>query len=238
MVIWQADFSKLSLVDGDPRKDLILQAKDPSRASLVQVQRTEQGALSLNTQPGDTDIVGSGAMERCDVYQSIPGTADPVIFGEGHTHWVGHSILLPDGFQAPSGTSYVLFDFHNTGDSISAPFHVNFVNTWKGNTDNLGLLQLQRFTGNPQDPIQHPVFIGPPIKNMWYDFVYHIRWSSGSDGYFKAWLNAKLVMDHKGPNLFKGQGVYLKLANYHLPVNNTQSSVIHDKVIISTSSLL
>jgi len=70
--------------------------------------------------------------------------------------------------------------------------------------------------------------------------VYHVRWSSGSDGFFDAWVNGKRVLAHKGPTLYVGQGVYLKLANYHSPVcdpypacvgTHKASSVIHDRVI-------
>jgi hypothetical protein len=55
-------------------------------------------------------------------------------------------------------------------------------------------------------------------------------WSSGSDGYFQAWLDGKQVMNYAGPTLYVGQSCYLKLANYHsalgLPV-----SVIHSRVV-------
>ena len=76
--------------------------------------------------------------------------------------------------------------------------------------------------------------IGPLVKNVWYDFVYHVKWSSGSDGYFQAWVNGVLKLDHHGPTLYSGYGVYLKLANYH-PAFGQSSSVIHDRVIRGTT---
>ena len=55
--------------------------------------------------------------------------------------------------------------------------------------------------------------VGPVVKDQWYDFVYHVKWSSGTDGYFQAWVNGVLKLDHRGPTLYQGYGVYLKLAN-------------------------
>ena len=71
--------------------------------------------------------------------------------------------------------------------------------------------------------------IGPVVKNVWYDFVYHVKWSSGSDGYFYAWVNGVKKLSYTGPTLYTGQGCYLKLANYHTPTGFA-SSVIHGRV--------
>jgi hypothetical protein len=72
------------------------------------------------------------------------------------------------------------------------------------------------------------------VKNQWYDFVYHVRWSSGSDGFMRAWVNGVKKLDHRGPTLYAGQGCYLKLANYHTPFGQG-SSIIHDRVIRGTT---
>ncbi len=45
------------------------------------------------------------------------------------------------------------------------------------------------------------------MKNVWYDFVYHVKWSSGSDGYFDAWVNGVKKLSYRGPTLYSGQGV-------------------------------
>jgi hypothetical protein len=72
--------------------------------------------------------------------------------------------------------------------------------------------------------------IGPVVKNTWYDFVYHVKWSSGSDGFVEAWVNGVNKLSHHGPTLYAGQGCYLKLANYHTAFGQA-SSVIHDRVV-------
>ena len=72
--------------------------------------------------------------------------------------------------------------------------------------------------------------IGPIVRNRWYDFVYHVKWSSGSDGWFDAWVDGEQILHYRGPTLYAGQGCYLKLANYHTPVGKPVS-VVHARVL-------
>jgi len=220
------------------------QAKVPGRATLTSFSRDGGTALRLHTEPGDTNVVGSGAMERDDVYLARPGTADPDVYGEGVEQWWAHSILFPDDFAVPTSyQGYVVFDFHNSGSVGQANFHVAF-EPWD-DTSNPGLLRLVGYGGNSLAAGRYDAVIGQVQKNVWYDFVYRVRWSSGSDGSFDAWVNGKWVLSHKGPTLYSGQGVYLKLANYHTPVcepyptcigSHPGSSVIHDRVVRGTSA--
>jgi len=82
--------------------------------------------------------------------------------------------------------------------------------------------------------------IGKHVKNVWYDFVYHVKWSSGSDGYVDIWLRmgnetvGRKVVTYRGPTLYTGMSAYLKLANYHTP-HGVPSSVIHSRVIRGTT---
>src|SRR5438132_1531789 len=84
----------------------------------------------------------------------------------------------------------------------------------------------------PSDPGYYSIAIGPITKNVWYDFVYHVKWSSGSDGLFQAWLNGKQVMNYSGPNLYVSQSCYLKIANYHTALG-VPVSVVHSRVVMA-----
>jgi len=215
------------------------QAEVSGRGSLSSIARDGGTALRLHTEPGDTNVVGSAAMERDDVYLTKPGTADPDVYGEGTEQWWAHSIFFPDDFTVPTWQSYVVFDFHSTDPSGGqANFHVAFEPqadiTKPGNLSFIGYGGVNNMDG------RYDAVIGQVQKNAWYDFVYHVRWSSGADGFFDAWVNGKHVLSHQGPTLYAGQGVYLKLANYHLPIcdpypacvgTHHASSVIHDRVV-------
>jgi hypothetical protein len=95
--------------------------------------------------------------------------------------------------------------------------------------------------GGSENQTQFIQPIGVPARNTWYDFVYHVRWSSGSDGFFDAWVNGVRKLSHRGPTLYAGQGAYFKLANYHTPLcdpypacvgSGPPSSVIYDRVVL------
>jgi hypothetical protein len=164
---------------------------------------------------------------------------------EGHEAWWAHSIFFPDDFTTPTWESYVVFDFHNSG---SGPWQANFMVNFQRQADTTqpGLLSMVGYGGANNTDGRYDVALGQVQKNVWYDFVYHVRWSSASDGFLDAWVNGKQVLSHRGATLYAGQGVYLKLANYHNPVcdpypacigTHQASSVIHDRVIRGTTPL-
>ena len=104
----------------------IEQAKVPGRASIVPIGRDGTTSVRLHTEPGDNNVAGSGDMERDDLYLSVPGTADPLVFNQGEEHWWAHSILFPNDFAIPTWQMYVVSDFHHTGATGQANFQINF----------------------------------------------------------------------------------------------------------------
>ena len=207
---------------------LVLQAAAPSRATLVNIGRDGPTAVRLHTEPGDNNLFGSGDSERCDLTSDQP-TTDGF---EGREHWWAHSILFPtDYIDPPAGDFAVVFDFHNTtAGPGQANFNVDAMPATQPFLDRPTGLNFRGYGGSFSSPIEFKAPIGPIVRNVWYDFVYNVRWSSSSDGFFKAWVNGALKLDHPGPTLYAGQGVYFKLANYHSPFG-LPSSVIHDRII-------
>ncbi len=215
------------------------QAELLGRATFTSVARDGAKGIRLHTEPGDNNVAFSGEMERDDLFLS-QAASDGY---EGHDAWWAHSIYFPDDFTVPTWQSYVVFDFHNSG---AGPWQANFHVTFERQSDTTkpGLLSLVGYGGVNSGDGRFAAALGEVQKNVWYDFVYHVRWSSGPDGFFDAWVNGKRVLSHQGPTLYAGQGVYLKLANYHDPVcdpypscigKHRASSVIHDRVIRANS---
>ncbi len=211
------------------------QAELPGRAEFTSIARDGAKGIRLHTEPGDNNVASSGEMERNDLWLS-QAASDGY---EGREAWWAHSVLFPDDFTVPTWESYVVFDFHNSGPG---PWQANFMVTFQRQADTTqpGLLTLLGYGGVNSGDGPYQATVGEIRKNVWYDFVYHVRWSSGPDGFFDAWVNGKRVLSHQGPTLYAGQGVYLKLANYHNPVcdpspacigTHKASSVIHDRVL-------
>ena len=199
-----------------------------SRASLVTVAGMR--GVRLRTEPGDSDVAGSAAAERNDLALS---QAQSDCY-EGKEQWWAHSILFPDDYVAPPAPTPgrwswgVVFDFHHTGNTGQANFQVEAM------PDPIGL-RLHGYGGDPAKPITYEAAIGPVVKNLWYHFVYHVKWSAGNDGFFDAWVNGVRKLEHRGPTLYSGMGCYLKLANYHSAFGRA-SSVIHARVVRGPSA--
>src|ERR1041385_429890 len=234
------------------------QAKVPGRASLVDIARDGSKAVRLYTEPGDNGVRGSGTWERNDL------TLDQARTGcyEGAEQWWAHSVLFPGDYVA-AAEGGVVAAFHHTGGRGQANFQI-FVKpeglrfTGAGGVGaafphpgGRGQATFQifvkpgglRFTGaggpsvafRSGDPGYYQKYLGPLVKNRWYDFVYHVKWSSDSDGFMFAWVNGVQELAHRGPTLYAGQGCYFKLANYHA-ASGAPSAVIHDRVVRGSSA--
>jgi hypothetical protein len=200
------------------------QARVKGRAALVDIARDGAKAVRLYTEPGDSHVNGSGTRERNDLVLSQSATD----CYEGRTQWWAHSVLFPSDFVIPQ--SGLFFDFHHTGSAGQANFQLR-VKPQGLSFEGAGGPTV---AANATSPGVYRAFIGPIVKNVWYDFVYHVKWSSDSDGFFHAWVNGVRKLAHRGPTLYTGQGCYLKLANYHTP--SGASSVIHDRVMRGSSA--
>ena len=222
--VWSCEFTNSPTDCG-----LFLQAFASSRATIVSPGRDGPTAVQLITQPGDINIAGSGANERTDLTLSTSST----YCNQGQDEWWAHSLMFPPGYVPPPVASVwnwgALFDFHNSAAGGGQP---NFMVYAAPTGLELHMAGGPNTVNLPSDPGYYSIAIGPITKNVWYDFVYHVKWSSGSDGLFQAWLNGRQVMNYSGPNLYVGQSCYLKIANYHtelgLPV-----SVVHSRVVLA-----
>ena len=210
-----------------------IQAKDPSRVTLVNVGGRPWARLL--TMPGDTGIAGSGTSERCDfqLSQQLSGGF------EGRDEWWEHEIMFPSDYVDPpesTATSWnfgVVANFHNSAPGAGqANFQVQTMPVTAIAADRPTGLSFQIAYGSQASPTKKVHPIGPLVRNVPYVFRYHVRWSSGADGFFDAWVNGVQKMSYKGPTLYSGQGVYLKLANYHT-AHGKPSAVLHGRVVIA-----
>jgi Polysaccharide lyase len=203
------------------------QAKSSDR--ITEVEAAGVAGVRLETRPGDHDIAGSGRAERADLALSPEATG----CSEGREQWWTHALLFPDDYAAPLATHSdtwpwgVVFDFHQTGSEGQANFEIDVVGKPPGLQFSISAGPSVS-SGAPGSPTRH-FPIGPLARNHWYQFVYHIRWSSGPDGSFDAWVDGARVLNYRGPTLYAGQGCYLKLANYHTPVGKPVA-VVHARL--------
>src|SRR5437879_1337262 len=222
--VWSCEFTNSPTDCG-----LYLEAAASTRATLVGPGRDGPTAVQLTTQPGDINIAGSGANERADLVLARSST----YCNQGQDEWWAHSLMFPPGYVPPPVASVwnwgALFDFHNSSPGGGQP---NFMVYATPTGLELHMAGGANTVNRPSDPGYYSIAIGPITKNVWYDFVYHVKWSSGSDGLFQAWLNGRQVMNYSGPNLYVSQSCYLKIANYHTALG-VPVSVVHSRVVMA-----
>ncbi|HET7547282.1 MAG TPA: heparin lyase I family protein [Usitatibacter sp.] len=194
-------------------------AEPGRRSAFTRSARDGELAVELTTMAGDDQVHGSGDWERDDL--ALPPSPD--YCNEGQEEWWAVSILFPNTY-ATSELGEVM-DFHHHADGGQA--NMNLVAEPWG-------LRLHGFYGDIKHPDEYKAELGRLRRGTWYDFVYHVKWSSTRGGFFIAWLNGRKVLTHHGPTLYPGISCYLKLANYHSPAHGT-SSIVFDRVIRGAS---
>jgi hypothetical protein len=233
-VTWSCSF-ETSWIDcgfGEHSKNSLL------RASIIVPGRSPGfNAVRLHTESGDNDVNDSGTHERNDLrLGNVQSDGD-----DGKEHWWAHSVLFPNDYVDPptsNGTWHwgVVMNFHNTADlGGQANAQLMAMPVTAISPDRPTGLHFQISAGNPSSPTVRHFPIGPIARNVWYDFVYHVRWTAGQDGFFHAWMNGNRVVTYEGPTLYTNEGVYLKLANYHT-AHGEPSSVIHSRPIRGTTA--
>jgi len=202
------------------------QAKVKGRATLVERSRDGEKAVMLRTEPGDSSVNNSGERLRNDLALSQAATD----CYEGREQWWAHSLLFPG--DSPIPRSGLAFDFHH---SERGGGQANFQLRMRPEGLSFEVAGGPQVAWNSRSPGRHYAKIGPIVRDRWYDFVYHVKWSSERDGFIDAWVNGQQKLSYRGPTLYAGQGCYLKLANYHEPTGQP-FSIIHDRVVRGASA--
>jgi hypothetical protein len=155
------------------------QAGATGRATVVEVAGMR--GVRLHTRPGDSHVYGSRDAERTDL--ALSQRASDCY--QGREHWWAHSVLFPDDYVDPPESTATTWnfgavaDFHNTTNGAGqANFQVTAMPATAISPDRPTGLNFQINYGDQTSPTQANFPIGPVIRNQWYNFVYHVKWSS------------------------------------------------------------
>jgi hypothetical protein len=101
----------------------------------------------------------------------------------------------------------VFVQFHNSAPEGQSNVHFYVLDNKK--------VALRVLGGNMARPAKRYVTLAPLVRGRWYDFVFHVRWSSSRSGFVEVWVNGVLVLRRIAtPTLYTGQSVYLKQGYY------------------------
>jgi len=209
-----------------------LQAMSPTRASVGEWDGRD--GTMLTTQPGDANIAGSGASERCDLTLGASGSYG----NQGQYEWWAVDFLFPsNGWHelpmSPANAQPWYFqlagiEFHNSasGSGQANVQTIVYPPTGSDPGRNTGMYcTLSYGNQNAPDKEETKIRAAPMPTDWWIRHVCECKWSSASDGVYRLWEGASLLAEYLGPNLYPGQSVYLKLPNYHTAFGKSQSVV-------------
>ena len=154
--------------------------------------------------------------------------------------WHTFSLYLPNDFPIKGFNHITMGQFHSDGDGHPA-FNWSIGNAWSAGDKGYELSRrtacnLPKFkkmqkkdTGKcslswPSNKIQ-TVIQPKDLLGQWHDMVFNVKWSLKQNGYFKQWINGKLVYHYQGSNLTRGEKEGFNFGIYREPKKNTPKEV-------------
>ena len=133
----------------------------------------------------------------------------------GKEYWYGFSIFLPSPYPADRDIEEILAQWHATpdanDDNNNPPLALYLLDgRWRMWTKwNSSQPTIKSRNGSSSFDL------GAQEVDKWTDWVVHVKWSYGSDGFLQVWRNGNKVVDRTGPNAYNDQiGPYFKMGIY------------------------
>jgi Polysaccharide lyase len=112
----------------------------------------------------------------------------------------------PNGFPRNYPDWGVFFEFHSNR-GVPVGMGIDTTNAPHRNT----IWFSSRPSGRPKRKALAPAGL---VYGRWYSWRIQLKWSSGSDGFIKWWLDGRLLADWTGPTLAAGEVPYLQFGFY------------------------
>lgn len=174
--------------------------------------------------------------KRCELQVNDIGEA-------GGEYWYGFSTLVPGDWKADTRAGEVVAQWKGREDqelgesgarSPSLALRVAG-DSWRV-TVQADPNPVTRETGTPRKS----VWRGKIVRDVWTDWVFHVRWSYRSNGRVELWKDGKRVRVFKGPNAYNDKGkIYFKIGLYKpawndsaAPSDVTLRRIYHDEIRI------
>jgi len=161
---------------------------------------------------------------------------------QGGEMWYGWSLWIPTDYADPPGNQFqILAQWHQRPEAAPAgerpkkmgapPLTLHLVRNDEGRHVLL-LIGQESSTGPPRTLGARPIRLG-----TWIDLVFHIRWSTGRDGFVEAWLGGHPFTGGKkyGRTLYSPLSNYLRLGLYRGKGVPTTNHVFYDEVRLGDS---
>jgi hypothetical protein len=138
----------------------------------------------------------------------------------GKEYWYGFSIFLPDDY-VPDKIWEIVAQWncipdYDVGEKWRNPVMALFSTGGRWSWVTRWDAKRNTFAGGKREyGGEHEYDLGPYQRNIWTDWVVHVKWSYQSDGILQVWRNGEKVVDQNGPNAFNdAHGPIFKMGLY------------------------
>lgn len=212
-------------------------ARQDSIEVVTQPVRKGRYAVRFTLAPGDI----AARKERAELKVGDK-EIERVHGSHGHEMWYGWSLLVPNGYEHPPGGQFQVVGqwHHRPQEALASDRHPQvsgpppLILHLSGGQGRHVLTLLGRAARNAEP---RTLGVRPMREGAWSDLVFHIRWSTGSDGFVEAWLDGRPFTAGKvyGRTLYSPASNYLRLGLYRGKGFTTRNQVYYDEVRIGDS---
>jgi len=168
----------------------------------------------------DLTVPGGDRSEALTITGEVAGT---------ESWWAWSTYFDTDFNPNPDSAWNAFTQWHHTGPTGQS--NVTFMVDTASSPWNI---QINAF-GGKQDQNKQVFPLADFQRNVWYDFIFHVRWAPDNTGFVEVWLNGTQVVPLTyRPTTYAGEGVYLKQGLYRGESRLT-SVVYHDGMRRGTS---
>lgn len=211
-------------------------ARRESAEVVTEPVREGRYAVRITLAPGDR----AASKERAEL-KIADKTIERVHGIHGQDIWYGWSLFIPVEYaDPPAGHWQILGQWHHRPIQAAPgerprlkgpPPLAVYLSSDQGR-DHLLLIGQETPDARPRRLGMRPV-----SRGEWIDLVFHIRCSTGSNGFVQAWLDGRPFTEGKmaGPTLYSPDSNYLRLGLYRSKGSLTTNYVFYDEVRIGES---
>ena len=139
---------------------------------------------------------------------------------QGQDYWYGFSTMLPRDWE-PDPLAELFAQWVLGHGAVTEPGGPSLAIYKYGDT-----YRVRKRWGAGMDHYRN-VWIGPvtPDLGRWVDWVFHVRWSSGDDGFIRVWKDGKRIVSDTGVNCVRADyAPYFKFGIYKWPWRQDQEA--------------
>lgn len=112
-------------------------------------------------------------------------------------YWYGWRMYIPNNFKYDSKWE-VVGQWNTNGSVFGGGIPALKIHLWEKDLK-VTVRWLNNGTLDEKVTYREPY---KPLKGKWTNFVVHARWANNSSGYYKMWMNGKVITNYKGPLSF------------------------------------